>query len=75
MSRLDELLAARGRTRSDVEISVAAPGQVVDADDLARFAEAGADQVIVGALARDADAVRKRLDELVTTLLEPAKAL
>ena len=75
MNLLDELLAVRSRTRSDVEISVAPRGQAVNADDLARFAEAGADQVIVGALARDADAVRKRLDGLATTLLEPARAL
>ncbi|MEE9280162.1 MAG: LLM class F420-dependent oxidoreductase [Myxococcota bacterium] len=75
LARLDELLAERGRSRSEVQISVSPRGQAADGESLRRFHEAGADQLIVAALARDADAVRSRLDDLARTLLEPARRL
>ncbi len=75
LARLDELLADRGRSRSDVQISVAPKDQSPDEESLTRFHEAGADQLIVAGFERDADAVRRRLDELVRTLVEPARAL
>ncbi len=75
LARLDELLAERGRSRSDVQISLGPKDQSVDEQSLVRFHEAGADQLVVGALGRDADAVLRRLDGLVRTLVEPARAL
>ncbi len=75
LARLDELLAERGRSRSDVQISVAPKDQSADEQSLVRFHEAGADQLVVGALGPDADAVLRRLDGLVRTLVEPARAL
>jgi probable F420-dependent oxidoreductase len=75
LARLDELLAERGRSRSDLQISLGPKDQSVDEQSLVRFHEAGADQLVVGALGRDADAVLRRLDGLVRTLVEPARAL
>lgn len=75
VARLDELLAERGRSRSEVQVSVAPKGGQVGAGDLERFAEAGADQIIVGVLSRDLDGVRARVDELARDLLEPAREL
>ena len=43
--------------------------------DLAAYAAAGADQVILTTFARDADGLRRRLEELATTLLPAAQRL
>jgi probable F420-dependent oxidoreductase len=71
---LDELLAERGRSRSEVTLSVcpylqpAAPGM------LDGYRERGVDRVIGLCLAFDRDTLLASLDQLVTDLLEPATA-
>jgi probable F420-dependent oxidoreductase len=75
MRRLDALLAARGRKRSDLAISVSPYLRATTPDDLAGYAAAGAGQVILTAFARDAAALRARLASLAETLLPVAERL
>ncbi len=71
---LEGLLADHGRTRDSIVVSVCAFLAAVDLDDIKRYREAGADQVILfePGLAPDP---RSRLDTLVTHIVEPAAAL
>jgi len=73
--RLDELLAKRGRVRAELVVSVSPYLRSTTADDLAAYAEAGADQVILTAFARDPDALRARLESLADTLLADAQRI
>jgi probable F420-dependent oxidoreductase len=73
--RLDALLAARGRKRSELEVSVSPYLRTTGPEDLAAYAAAGADQVILTAFARDADGLRRRLADLAATLLPVARRL
>jgi probable F420-dependent oxidoreductase len=75
VGRLDALLAERGRSRGELEISLSPYLRPIDADDLGRYAEAGADQVILTVLAREPDEIERRLDALATTLLPAAHRL
>jgi probable F420-dependent oxidoreductase len=75
MGHLEPLLEKRGRTRTDLEVSVSPYLQKTGVDDLARYAEGGADQVILAAFARDPDELRRRLDALAETLLPAAHRL
>jgi len=68
LSRLDELLAEAGRSRSDVSI-YASPGRPLDRDLCRRFGELGVEQVITALAARDADRLRQRADELAAEVL------
>lgn len=74
LTRLGEELDAEGRTRSDITLSVcpyfnpATPGMI------AQYADAGVDRLIVLCLAFDVDTLRSQLDDLVTNVLEPARA-
>ncbi len=65
LARLDGLLAAEGRTRGDVEITVCPYFQPLDADVAARYAEAGADAVSALLVPVDEDSLRTQLDALV----------
>jgi probable F420-dependent oxidoreductase len=73
--RLDELLAKRGRTRGDVALSVSPYLRPTTPDDLAAYAAAGADQVILTTFARDAASLRARLASLAETLVPVARRL
>lgn len=73
--RLEELLAQQGRSRREITISVSPYLRNTQAGDLAAYAAAGADQVILAAFARDADGLRRRLAELAATLLPSAQRL
>ncbi len=73
--RLDELLAKCGRTRGELAVSVSPYLRATGPDELAAYAEAGADQVILTAFARDAEGLRRRLGELAETLLPAARRL
>lgn len=64
LARLDELLAAEGRTRADVRITVCPYMQPLDAGIAGRYAEAGADAVAAMIFAFSADDVRATLDDL-----------
>jgi probable F420-dependent oxidoreductase len=75
VDRLDGLLAERGRGRTDIQLSVSPYLQKTGVEDLERYAEAGADQVILAAFARDPDELRRRLDSLAETMLPAAHRL
>ena len=75
MRRLAELLARRGRARREITVSVSPYLRTTTEADLAAYAAAGADQVILTTFARDADGLRRRLEELATTLLPAAQRL
>lgn len=75
LERLDGLLAERGRRREDLEVSVSPYLLGADADKVARYAEAGADQVILTGFAPDEQALERLLDELAETILEPSRRL
>lgn len=68
LKRLDRLLAEAGRSRSDIKIQVSPRGRY-DSDMLARFRDAGVDQVVLPLFGRDADNVRKRADALAADTL------
>jgi len=61
LARLDELLAERGRRRSDIKIYTL-PNRAPKADLFPRYAEAGVEQVIHLVPMKDEDDVRRRLD-------------
>ena len=71
---LDELLAERGRSRSDVTLSVCPYLQPAAPRMLDGYRERGVDRVIGLCLAFDRDTLLASLDQLVTDLLEPATA-
>jgi probable F420-dependent oxidoreductase len=75
VARLDERLAAAGRRRSELTLSVSPYLRDTGAGDLAAYAAAGADQVILTAFARDPGELRRRLDALAETLLPAAGRL
>jgi probable F420-dependent oxidoreductase len=75
LARLDALLAARGRRRSDVQVSVSPYLRGLQPEQLEAYAEAGADQVIATAFAPDRDSLRRTLDALASDLLERARRL
>jgi hypothetical protein len=58
-------LAAEGRTRSEVRITVCPYFQPLDADIAERYAEAGADAVAALVIPMDEDSVRAQLDGLI----------
>ena len=72
---LDGLLAARGRKRSDVLISIGPYMIPTDLDTVKRYRDVGVEQVIVMAIGRNATALIEQLDTLARTLVEPARRL
>jgi len=73
--RLDALLVERGRARREVALSVSPYLRATSDTDLAAYAAAGADQVILATFARDADGLRRRLAQLAAGPLRVAHAL
>ncbi|MGA1371212.1 MAG: LLM class F420-dependent oxidoreductase [Pseudomonadales bacterium] len=61
---LDTQLAAAGRRRADVQIHVGPNRHPITAETLAAYAEAGADQVIAPAFARDLNGLARKLEQL-----------
>lgn len=72
LERLDEALAAAGRERASLQISVAPKGGRPDADSVARFRDAGADQLVVPVMGRDAETFLRRMDALADVLAQAA---
>jgi len=73
---LDRMLARRGRTRADVELSVSPyfkPAR--DAAALRRYAEAGVDQVIYLVGLRGPDTVAAEIEALATELIPTSDRL
>ena len=74
LARLDAALAAEGRSRSDVVLSVSPYFNAVTPEMVAAYAGVGVDRLIVVCLAFSVDMLRSQLDELVTNVLEPSRA-
>ncbi len=72
--RLDAALAAEGRSRTDVVLSVSPYFNAVTPAMVEAYAAQGVDRLIVLCLAFDVDTLRSQLDGLVTEVLEPAQA-
>ncbi len=64
MARLNELLSAEGRKRSEVRVTVCPYFKPLDADIAERYAEAGADAVSALIVPLSVDDVRSQLDGL-----------
>lgn len=75
LARLQPLLDARGRRSEDLLITICPYTRKLEAGALERYREAGVDQLVFVVLARDEDELDRRLDHLVATVLEPARAL
>lgn len=74
LARLDAALAAEGRSRADIVLSVSPYFNAVTPELVAQYAEMGVDRLIVVCLAFDVDTLRSQLDDLVTGVLEPSRA-
>src|SRR5215510_9203122 len=72
LDRLDAALAAEGRTRADITLTVSPYLHRVTPEAVARYAELGVDRLVVLCLAFDRDTLLASLDQLVVDLLEPA---
>lgn len=72
---LDRLLAEKGRSRRDVQVSISPYLMPTDFDLVQRYAEAGVDQVIVLVMGYDCDSLLARLDEIATGIVAPAQRL
>jgi probable F420-dependent oxidoreductase len=64
LARLEELLAAEGRSRSEIEVSICPYLLGADAEKVKRYEDAGIDQVILLALGFDIPGVEAELDSL-----------
>ena len=74
LARLDAALAAEGRSRADIVLSVSPYFNAVTPELVAQYREMGVDRLIVVCLAFDVDTLRSQLDDLVTGVLEPSQA-
>jgi probable F420-dependent oxidoreductase len=72
---LTRLLERRGRKRGDVIVSVCPYLRPPSLDLVERYRDAGVDQVIVFAVAGNADGLRASLDALAKQVVEPAARL
>ena len=75
IERLRGALTRRGRKLEDVEVSISPYMKPIDADALARYRDAGVDQVIVLAAGRDGEGLTAMLDDHAERLVEPASKL
>jgi probable F420-dependent oxidoreductase len=75
LARLDAALAAEGRTRADIELTVCPYFNATTPDAVAAYAARGVDRLIVLCLAFDDESLRAGLDQLAVDVLEPARAL
>jgi len=73
LGRLDAALAAEGRTRADITLTVCPYFNQTTPELVAAYAEAGVDRLVVLAFAFDVPTMHAHLDDLVTTVLEPAR--
>src|SRR5215471_18857568 len=73
LDRLDAALAAEGRTRADITLTVLPYMHPVTPESVARYAELGVDRLVVLCLAFNVDVLRAQLDMLETAALQPAR--
>ena len=67
LAYLEKLLAERGRTLDEIEVSVCPYLKGAQPDDVKRYEDAGVDQLILLAFAFDVDGIVETLDGLATT--------
>ena len=72
MTKLRELLAARGRRIEEIEISVSPYLRSFTPDMIDAYRQAGAQQVILPVFGRSRDEMLQRLDKVAQTVLEPS---
>jgi probable F420-dependent oxidoreductase len=75
LDRLDAALAAEGRSRDDITLSVCPYLHPTTPDMVERYAEQGVDRLVTVCLAFDVDTLRSELDRLEAEVLRPALAL
>ncbi len=75
--RIEELLSANGRRRSDVELAVSNSGKPITVDDLKRYRDAGVDEFVVTAMRspHTPEEAQTVLDKAAREWLEPALKL
>lgn len=69
LAQLDDALAAEGRTRADIEVSVCPYFNAVDAAAVDAYIEQGIDRLILLCLPFDVDSLRANLDQLASDVL------
>ena len=74
LARLDDLLAAEGRSRADIELTVCPYLQGIDPGAVDGYQAKGVDRLVLLCLAFDLDTLKSQLDLLATTVLEPSRA-
>ena len=62
MRKLDALLAAKGRSLSDIEVYVTPAGEATNVDDIKALVSLGVQQVILSVFARDTDQLGERAE-------------
>lgn len=72
LARLDTALAAEGRTRDDVVLTVCPYFNATTPELVEQYAAAGVDRLVVLCLAFDVDTLRSQLDALQADVLRPA---
>jgi probable F420-dependent oxidoreductase len=75
VKQLEQLLAPRNRSRAEVDVVISPYLLPTTRDDVARYHEAGVDQLVLLAPARDRESIPALLDHLVSEYLEPAASL
>jgi probable F420-dependent oxidoreductase len=75
--RIEEILKASGRKRPDVYLSVSPYGKQITTDDLKRYRDAGADEVVlvVFDIPSSAQELTKRMEKMAKDYVEPAMKL
>jgi len=74
LERLDHLLAAEGRSREDIELSVCPYLQPLEEGAVEAYAERGVDRLVLLCLAFTVEMLESQLDTLATTFLDPSRA-
>ncbi len=77
ISRIEQILKASGRQRSDVYLSVSPYAKLITTDDLKRYRDAGADEVVlvVFDIPSSVQDLTKRMEQMAKDFVEPAMKL
>jgi probable F420-dependent oxidoreductase len=74
LPRLDAILAERGRSRGEIELTVCPYFHALTADDVRAYRDRGVDRLVVVCLAFDEAGIAATLDGLVEQVLSPARS-
>jgi probable F420-dependent oxidoreductase len=73
--RLEQMLAKRGRRRDEILVSVGPYMKPLDLDRVKQYRDANVDQVIALLFGLSREEILRNLDELASSILEPARSL